>query len=55
MEFLATITQFTFQMVATLFNWMMSSWVTAAFPVACVVAFVVNLVITSASGSDEDK
>lgn len=55
MEYLSSITTFTFQMVASFFSWMMSSWVTASFPVACIIAFVVNLVITSASGSDDNK
>lgn len=55
MEYLGTIATFTFSMVSTFFNWMMQSWVTAAFPIACIIAFVVNLVVTSASGSDDDK
>lgn len=55
MEQIGTVVQFTFNMVSTFFTWVMSSWVTAAFPVACVIAFVVNLVIASASGSDEDR
>lgn len=55
MEYLAQIASFTFNMVSVFFSWMMSSWVTAAFPVACVIGFIVNLVIASASGTDDDK
>lgn len=52
MEQIGTVAAFTFEMVSAFFSWVMSSWVTAAFPVACVIVFVVNLVITSGSGSD---
>ena len=55
MDQIGTVVTFTFQMVSAFFTWCMSNWVTACFPVACVIAFVVNLVIASASGSDDNK
>lgn len=53
MEQIGFVVSFTFGMVSTFFSWIMSNWVTACFPIAAVIAFVVNLVITSGSGTDE--
>lgn len=53
MEYIGTIATFTFQMVGTIFNWIMGSWVTAALPVGMVLLFIVNLIIASGSGSDD--
>lgn len=52
MDQIGTVVTFTFQMVGSFFTWCMGNWVTACFPVACVIAFIVNLVITSGSGTD---
>lgn len=55
METIPTIANFIFTLIQTFFTFIMSSWVTAVFPVGMVILFVLNLVISSGSGSDDNK
>lgn len=55
MENVISIANFTFSMIQTIFNFFMSSWVTAVFPIGMIILFILNLVIASSSGDDGDK
>ena len=52
MENVATVLTFILNICSTIFAFFMSNWVLSLFFVACILVFVLDLVVSSSSGDD---